>query len=101
MYAIRSYYGQVGNWYTSGGTEGVAPTGDLLELCNLYDELKATIDTEKRNEIALQMLQLHEDNIWIIGYMAPTSVLWAIDDKLMNFPERSIYSDEFRGLGIV
>ena len=100
---VRNYaawYGQIGNWYASGGTEGVEPTGDLLELCNLYTELRNTIDEEKQDEIAGKMLKLHEENVWVIGYMGTPTTLIAVDSKLKNFPEQSVFSDEFRGLGI-
>ena len=100
---VRNYaewYGEIGTWYASGGTEGVAPTGDLLELCNLYDQLKAEPDAAKREEIALKMLKLHEENIWVLGYMSAPTTLITVDNKLMNFPSTSVFSDEFRGLGI-
>lgn len=100
---VRNYaewYGEVGTWYASGGTEGVAPTGDLLELCNLYDQLKAEADAEKRSEIIDQMYRLHEENIWVIGYMESAATLFAVDSKLQNFPDVEMFSDEYRGLGI-
>lgn len=100
---VRNYaawYGQVGNWYASNGEEGYEPEGDLLELCNLYDELKLTAETEKRTEIAKAMMKLHEENIWIIGYMGAPATLLVVDRDIHNFKEVSVFSDEFRGLGI-
>ncbi len=100
---VRNYaawYGQIGNWYASNGEEGYKPEGDLLELCNLYDELKATAHSDKRTEIAKKMLKLHEDNIWVIGYMGSAPTLWTVDKNIHNFKEVSVYCDEFRGLGI-
>ena len=100
---VRNYsawYGQIGNWYVSKGKEGVEPTGDLLKLCNLYDDLKAAMTPEEQEKIALEMLKLHEENTWIIGYMSDTPVLLAKNAKIKNFPDTSVYCDEFRGLGI-
>lgn len=100
---VRNYaewYGEVGTWYASGGEEGIAPTGDLLELCNLFDQFKAETNSDKRQEIALQMLALHEENIWVIGYMDSPATLFVVDNKLKNFKESSIFCDEFRGVGI-
>ena len=100
---VRNYaewYGEVGTWYASGGAEGIAPTGDLLELCNLYDQLKAEADADKRAAIIDKMYQLHEDNIWVIGYMESASTLFTVSNKLQNFPETEMFSDEYRGLGI-
>ncbi len=100
---VRNYaawYGQYGNWYASGGEEGVAPEGDILKLINLYDELQSETSAEKRTEIALEMLELHKTNQWVIGYMGAPTTLFAVDSSLRNFKETSVFSDEFRGLGI-
>jgi len=100
---VRNYtpwYGAVGNWYASKGAEGVEPTGDLKKLCELYDELKGAMNAKEQEEIALKMLRLHEDNIWVIGYMESLPVLIAKDKNIRNFPENSIFCDEFRDFGI-
>ena len=100
---VRNYaewYGDIGTWYASGGTEGVAPTGDLLKLCELYDQLKVEADAGKRADIIDQMYKLHEENIWVIGYMESASTMFAIDNDFINFPEAEMFSDEYRGLGI-
>ena len=100
---VRNYapwYSQVGNWYASHGAEGVAPEGDLLELCNLYDQLKVETDSAKQQEIAQSMLDLHKENTWILGYMAAPTTLMTVDNNLKNFPEESVFCDEFRGIGI-
>ncbi|MCD8131166.1 MAG: ABC transporter substrate-binding protein [Lachnospiraceae bacterium] len=98
---VRNYaewYGEIGTWYASGGTEGVEPTGDLLELCNLYTELKNTVDEDARNEIIMEMYGLHEENIWVIGYMEAATTLYAVDNNLHNFPSGQMFCDEYRGL---
>ena len=100
---VRNYapwYGAVGNWYASGGKEGVEPTGDLKKLCELYDELRAAVNAKDKERIALEMLKLHEKNIWVIGYMESLPVLIVKDKKIKNFPESSIFCDEFRDFGI-
>lgn len=100
---VRNYaawYSQIGNWYSTKGAEGIAPTGDLLKLLNLFDELKAAVTSEEKEKIALEMLKLHEENIWIIGYMSSSPLLIAKNAKIMNFPENTIFCDEFRDFGI-
>lgn len=95
-----SWYGTVGNWVASGGTEGMEPTGDLLKLTELYQDMRIATTMEEKEKIALEMLKLHEENLWIIGYMEDLPVLIAKDSDIHNFAEYSIYCDEFRGLGI-
>lgn len=97
---FAAWYGQVGEWYSTGGASGVEPTGDLLELCKLYDQLKAAVNTEDQIKIAEQMLKLHEENIWIIGYVGSAPAYHAVNNRIKNFPASAIWSDEFRDLGI-
>lgn len=100
---VRNYaewYGEVGTWYASGGTEGIAPTGDLKKLCELYDQLKVEADANKRSNIINQMYKLHEENIWVIGYMESATTMFSVRNDFINFPEKEMFSDEYRGLGI-
>lgn len=97
---FAAWYGLVGEWYTTKGASGVEPTGDLLELCNLYDKLKAAVTEEEQIKIALNMLKLHEENVWIIGYVDAAPTYHAVNSRIKNFPKTSVWSDEFRDLGI-
>ena len=100
---VRNYavwYGTYGDWYVSAGKSGTAPTGDLLKLVNLYREMLTATSKADINRIALQMLKLHEDNIWQIGYYSDPPILMTINNDLKNFPDNAVYCDEFRGLGI-
>lgn len=97
---FAAWYGQVGEWYSSNGASGVEPTGDLLELCNLYDQLKSAADLGQQYEIAQKMLALHKENTWIIGYVGTAPTYHAVNMRIHNFPELSIWCDEFRDLGI-
>ncbi|TAH66381.1 MAG: ABC transporter substrate-binding protein, partial [Anaerolineaceae bacterium] len=97
---FAAWYGQVGEWYATKGASGFAPTGDLLELCNLYDQLKAAVNEEDQIEIAKKMLKLHEDNTWIIGYVGTSPTYHAVNKRIQNFPVTSIWCDEYRDLGI-
>lgn len=95
-----AWYGKTGAWQVSGGKEGEEPTGDLKKLCELYTKLNSEVNTDKRKEIALEMMKLHQDNLWILGYMSSPTTLIVADKKLKNFPEESIFCDEYRGLGL-
>ena len=43
------------------------------------------MNAKEQEEIALKMLRLHEDNIWVIGYMESLPVLIAKDKNIRNF----------------
>lgn len=85
-------------WYGNLTEENA--TGDLLELINLKKQLDQTGDTDARNEIALQMLALHEKNMWVINYVKSDSVYHAVNKRIQNFPETGVYSDIFRDMGL-
>jgi peptide/nickel transport system substrate-binding protein len=100
---VRNYapwYGAIGDWFASDGEEGVAPTGDLLKLTELYEQMRSALTMEEKEEIALEMMQLHEDNVWVIGYTEALPFLIAKKTNIMNFPKVSVFADEFRDLGI-
>lgn len=100
---IRNYaawYGQYGTWYASNGKDGVKPIGDVAKLIELYDMLIASSTKAEIQEYSKQILKLHEENIWQIGYMQSTPKFIAVKNNLQNFPRTSILCDEFRELGL-
>ena len=66
----------------------------------MYDQFRASTNAQEREELCQKMLEIHKENVWEIGYTSPVSTLYAINAKLHNFPETSIYCDEFRDVGI-
>ena len=101
---VRNYaawYGQYGIWYASHGKDGVKPVGDVAKMIDLYDKLIAAPTKAEITEYSKEILKLHQENLWQIGYMSATPVLIAINNNLVNFPEKAISCDEFRELGLV
>jgi peptide/nickel transport system substrate-binding protein len=94
------WYGAFGTWFATNGESGEAPTGEILALINLYREMSAATSKEQINRIALQMLKIHEDNIWEIGFLSPTPTLVAVNSDLKNFMDKGLWCDEFRQFGI-
>ncbi|MGE4465498.1 ABC transporter substrate-binding protein [Sphaerochaeta sp.] len=100
---VRNYaawYGTYGNWYESNGKEGLEPTGDMLKLIDLYREMLSATNKGEIDRIALEMLNLHKENIWEIGYLSDVPLLLSVNNDLANFSENEVYCDEFRGLGV-
>lgn len=100
---VRNYaawYGTYGNWYATGGEEGMEPTGDVKTLLELYDDMLSATTKDEIEAIGQKLLAIHKENIWQIGYFSATPLLLAVSDDLQNFPEHEIWADEFRGPGI-
>lgn len=85
-------------WYGTMKKENA--TGDLLKLIELKEELDKTAESDKRAEIVNQMLKLHEENQWTLGYLAATPTYHAVNDRIKNFPDSLVWSDIYRDLGI-
>lgn len=79
-----------GIWYQSGGTEGVAPEGDLARVVELYEEAKAAATEEERFEKAMEIYQLNNDNLWIVGCVAATISPVIVKNNFRNVPESFI-----------
>jgi peptide/nickel transport system substrate-binding protein len=100
---VRNYaawYGTYGNWYATNGKEGLEPTGDVKKLIDLYRLMLSSTSKAEIEKISLQMLALHKENIWEIGYFSDTPLLISVNNNLVNFSKSEIYCDEFRGIGI-
>jgi peptide/nickel transport system substrate-binding protein len=48
----------------------------------------------------VEMYKLHEENIWEIGYITPLPWLMAVNAGIRNVPEKGIWCDEFRTIGV-
>ena len=100
---VRNYaawYGTYGNWYATNGKEGLEPTGDIRKLIDLYREMLSATNKKAIDKIALEMLELHKENIWEIGYLSDVPLLLSVNNDLANFSKNEVYCDEFRGLGV-
>ena len=85
-------------WY--GTMDETTATGDLLKLIELKKQVDVTSDPDARNEIALQMLKLHEENMWTLGYVEASPTYHAVNARIRNFLEDCVWSDIYRDMGI-
>ena len=85
-------------WY--GTMDETTATGDLLKLIELKKQVDVTSDPDARNEIALQMLKLHEENMWTLGYVEASPTYHAVNARIKNFLENGVWSDIYRDMGI-
>lgn len=99
--AYPPWASEFGAWYDqTDSSEGMEPSDAVKELLAVYDQYKTNSDPDERKALALQMLDLHKENVWEIGYASPIPTLFITNAKLHNFPEVSIFCDEFRDTGI-
>lgn len=89
-----------GLYYMTDGAEGIQPSAEVQRLLDLWDQLKASNDPAERDQLSLDILKVHEENIWEIGFTSRTPRLNAVKTNLHNFDEYLINADEFRELGL-
>ncbi|NLS76037.1 MAG: ABC transporter substrate-binding protein [Chloroflexi bacterium] len=61
-------------WYASGGAQGEEPPADIKKIQGLFEQIKAEASAEKRVTLSKEALQMHADNLYMIGF-APESDL--------------------------
>ncbi|HHT74166.1 MAG TPA: hypothetical protein GX008_10685 [Firmicutes bacterium] len=102
MRNFSGWYGAYGKWFEDGKTTangGIEPTGDILELINAYEAIKAAAGPDRDQIVAenvAKIYELHKKNIWIIGFLAPLPRYWLVNNAVRNFPENVVWCDEYR-----
>ena len=91
-YALRQY----AYWWDSGGKEGVEPTGDILRVLELWEEIKVTVDEEKQRTLFRQILELNMENLWQIGIATSPPQPVIVKNFFRNVPEDGMYDDQPR-----
>ena len=83
-------------WISSGGATGEKPIPEVLELMELWEEYKGTVDADARNELGRKMMQIHADNVWIInaaGRAKPTVAI--VHNDFRNAPSDWLYGGPY------
>lgn len=95
-----TYWGPLyGLWYISGGKSGIEPTGDARKVQEIYDEIRKTVDEEKRKHLSEEILRIACENIWSIptaGFY-PQPVI--VKKSFRNVPQEGINSWPLRTPG--
>lgn len=73
-----------GSWYTSGGTEGMEPPAEFKELMDLWDDLRSAETDEDRIAAGKQIMQIHDDETFLIGIVKLPFHPVIVADNLIN-----------------
>jgi len=90
------WYGDYGTYYATGGEKGVAPSGDMAKLVELYEEWKASAEPAKRDEISLKIYEIHKNNLWTIAYLMPESGYALTSSKIGNYADLLVDDDLYQ-----
>jgi peptide/nickel transport system substrate-binding protein len=76
-----------GIWYKTGGAEGEAPTGDLKELMELYDDYRATVDPDEQLRIGKEIVRKTTMSLSVIQTCAESPAPVVVKDYFHNVGE--------------
>ncbi|WP_345478549.1 ABC transporter substrate-binding protein [Nesterenkonia rhizosphaerae] len=99
--AGNTWFGEFGCMYE----QVCEPSGDyevpeaIEQMWDLWAEVSSATDTEAIEDAAEQIVKLHQDNQWVLGYTGPVPMLIAVSNDIVNVPDGVTFADEFRDLG--
>ena len=79
-----------GVWYYESGAAGEEPPEDVRTTQVLFDEFKATVDSERQIEIGKQIVKLHAENVWMIGGVGMPPSIVVVKNNFRNVPEEAV-----------
>ncbi len=92
----------IGRWKLTKGREGVAPTGNLLRLLEIYEE-GGKLPKELRSELGKELWKIHVDNLYVIGTVGQSPAMngvVVIKNNFRNVPDVAPNSAPLQNPGI-
>jgi peptide/nickel transport system substrate-binding protein len=82
-----------GQFYWTHGQSGEAvDMPEAQELMTLYTEWRNSASTEDRTRIWTRMLEIHADQVFVIGTVSGVTQPIAVSNALRNVPEKGVFS---------
>jgi peptide/nickel transport system substrate-binding protein len=91
-----------GQWYESGGEIGIEPPLDhaIREVWAAWERARSALTIEEARVFVQEMIDIHKDNIWVIGLVGERPSLYIVSNNIHNFPERLIHETTLRDIGL-
>ena len=75
---------RIGTWYLSNGQKGVAPSGGLKRLLEIFDEGNS-LPRDMRTELGKELWRIHSDNLYMIGTVGQSPAMNGVVVVKNNF----------------
>lgn len=95
------WYGEYGTYYGTNGASGVQPVGDFAKLIEIYEKWNATPDAEERDAYALEIYEIHKENLWSIAYLNAAGEYNIVSNKIHNYADNLVSDDLYQYANIV
>lgn len=86
-----------GRWYATGGGEGMEPPDDVKELLGYWEDLTSAPTDEERIAAGQNIVQHHEDNLYMIGVIEPTFHPVIVHQNVRNIRDDAPLLSNFLG----
>ena len=77
-------------WMRSDGEKGLAPPDPVQRVIELYDQALATPDDAVRLELAHEILEIHADQVYVIGTVGMVPDIGVVKNNFRNVPENAV-----------
>ncbi len=85
-----------GRWLASDGAEGVEPTEDAKRIYELVDQLSLLpIGSDEAAEVGAEVVQLHVDNLWLIGIVGDVASPAVVHNNMGNVTTHTFRSFDY------
>ncbi|MCB0131870.1 MAG: ABC transporter substrate-binding protein, partial [Caldilineaceae bacterium] len=91
-----------GQWWQSGGELGVEPPADhpIRDAWAAWEAAQVAPSLEEANALVQEMINVHKENIFVIGTLGETPSIYIVSNKMHNVPAGLVDDDALRGPGI-
>ena len=93
------HWGWFGKYVESGGSDGIRPVGDYALLVEYWERLNETPAGPRQDEWAEKIVDLHEENIFMIGVMSSMPKIAIVNQDMRNVPDGILDADILRTPG--
>jgi peptide/nickel transport system substrate-binding protein len=80
-------------WYASNGESGTEPPENLAKLLDLWDEIQVTPEVEAQNRLIRQAIDLHAENVWLIGTAGNLPKPIIVSNRMRNVPDNLVFDN--------
>ncbi len=92
----------VGTWYITNGQKGVAPTGGLKRLLEIFEEGNS-LPRDMRTELGKELWRIHVNNLYMIGTVGQSPAMngvVVVKNNFRNVPDVAPNSSAMQNPGI-
>ena len=86
-YSAESQFGELWQYWYNKDPRGEEPPAAPKKQMELYDQLKATGDTKKQDELMKQILQISQEQFYAIGIALPANGYGLCKNNFKNVPK--------------